>query len=62
VLSTEEVTTLTKEISKIKKELYKRYEIIGTDTPYYEYGLDLEFKIYGDNRQIYIKQIRPFDN
>ncbi len=62
VLSTEEVTTLTKEISKLKKELYKRNNIQETNTPYYEYGLDLEFKIYGDDRQIYIKQIRPFNN
>ena len=29
---------------------------------YYNYGLDLEFKIYGPERQIYIKQVRPFKN
>ena len=62
VLSTEEVIQLTKEIAKLKKELYKRHNIQETNTPYYEYGLDLEFKIYGDDRQVYIKQIRPFNN
>ena len=62
VLSTEEITKLTKEISKIKKELYKRNAIKEMEPPYYEYGLDLEFKIYGEKRQIYNKQIRPFDN
>ena len=62
VLTTEEITRITKEISKIKNVLYKRYSIEKSNIPYYEYGLDLEFKIYGENRDVYLKQIRPFDN
>ena len=62
VLTTEEVVTLTSEISKIKNKLYKLYKKNNEDLPYFEYGLDLEFKIYGENRTLYIKQIRPFKN
>ena len=62
VLTTHEVTLLTQEISRIKKAYYdKFYKESSTDT-YYNYGLDLEFKVYGPNRQLYIKQVRPFKN
>ncbi len=62
VLTTKEVTLLTQEISKIKKSYYDKFHNESSTTTYYNYGLDLEFKIYGPKRQIYIKQIRPFKN
>jgi hypothetical protein len=36
------------------------YELKKPKETFYNYGLDLEFKIVGPNRDIYIKQIRPF--
>ena len=62
VLSTNEVTLLTKEISQIKKAYYDKFHKKSNNDSYYNYGLDLEFKIYGPKRQIYIKQVRPFQN
>ncbi|MBL6661194.1 MAG: hypothetical protein ISP70_06825 [Crocinitomicaceae bacterium] len=62
VLSTNEVTLLTREISHIKKAYYDKFHKKSNNDTYYNYGLDLEFKIYGPERQIYIKQIRPFKN
>jgi pyruvate,water dikinase len=62
VLSTNEVTLLTKEISQIKKAYYDKFHKKSNNDTYYNYGLDLEFKIYGPERLIYIKQVRPFKN
>ena len=62
VLSTNEVTLLTREISQIKKAYYDKFHKKSNNDTYYNYGLDLEFKIYGPERQIYIKQVRPFKN
>ena len=62
VLTSVEVTKLTSQIGKIKKELYDKYKKNKENLAYYDYGLDLEFKIYGPNRDIYIKQVRPFKN
>ena len=62
VLSTNEVTLLTREISQIKKAYYDKFHKKSNNDTYYNYGLDLEFKIYGPERQIYIKQLRPFKN
>jgi hypothetical protein len=62
VLTTQEVTLLTQEISKIKKSYYDKFHKESSSTTYYNYGLDLEFKVYGARRQLYLKQIRPFKN
>ncbi|MDB3904891.1 PEP/pyruvate-binding domain-containing protein [Crocinitomicaceae bacterium] len=62
VMHTNEVTLLTEEISKIKKAYFDKFHDKQNGGTYYNYGLDLEFKIYGDERQLYIKQIRPFQN
>ena len=62
VLSTNEVTLLTREISQIKKAYYDKFHKKSNNDTYYNYGLDLEFKIIGLNRQLYIKQIRSFKN
>ena len=50
------------EISKIKKAYFDKFHDNQKEGTYYNYGLDLEFKIYGEERQLYIKQIRPFQN
>ena len=60
VLSTDEVIDLTRSLSKIKKYMYQRNKKALRKTPYYEYGLDFEFKLFGKTRQLYIKQMRPF--
>ena len=62
VLSTNEVTLLTSEISQIKKLYYDKFHKKSSNDSYYNYGLDLEFKVVGLARQLYIKQIRPFKN
>ncbi|MDC0272460.1 PEP/pyruvate-binding domain-containing protein [Crocinitomicaceae bacterium] len=62
VILTKEVTLLTEEISKIKMAYYSKFHDQNKEGTYYNYGLDLEFKIYGSERQLYIKQIRPFQN
>lgn len=59
VLSDDEIVKLTREIAIIKDQYYKLMKI---KVPYYQYGLDLEFKVVGLNRQIYLKQIRPFND
>ena len=60
VLSTDEVIDLTRSLSKIKKYMYQRNKKTLRKIPYYEYGLDFEFKLFGKSRQLYIKQMRPF--
>ena len=62
VMRTHEVTLLTEEISKIKKAYFDKFHDNQKEGTYYNYGLDLEFKIYGEERQLYIKQIRPYQN
>lgn len=59
VLHDDEIVKLTREIAIIKEQYYQK---MGSKVPYYEYGLDLEFKVVGTNRQIYLKQIRPFND
>lgn len=59
VLKDEEIVKLTRDISVIKQKYYQRK---GIKVPYYDYGLDLEFKIVGSIRMVYLKQIRPFND
>jgi pyruvate,water dikinase len=57
VLLDSEINRLTREISVLKKVYY---DLKKPKETYYNYGLDLEFKVVGPSREIYIKQIRPF--
>ena len=57
VLLDSEINRLTREIAVLKKVYY---DLKKPKETFYNYGLDLEFKIVGPNREIYIKQIRPF--
>jgi hypothetical protein len=59
VLKDDEIVKLTRDIAVIKQIYYQRK---GVTVPYYEYGLDLEFKIVGSSRTLYVKQIRPFND
>ena len=59
VLRDDEIVKLTRDISVIKQRCYQRK---GITLPYYDYGLDVEFKIVGKNRTLYLKQIRPFND
>lgn len=59
VLSDAEIVKLTRDISVIKQIYYTRK---GIKIPYYDYGLDLEFKVVGSSRTLYLKQIRPFND
>ena len=61
VLTDKEVITLSRELAKIEKHFYRRVEKYWTKYTYEAFGLDLEFKIDGDTRQIYIKQVRPYN-
>lgn len=59
VLLDSEINSLTSEIAVLKK---KYYDLKKPKETYYNYGLDIEFKIVGEDREIYIKQIRPFND
>ena len=54
VLTSSEVNQLTREVAKIKKKLYNNFKKNNKKISYHEYGLDLEFKIYGKERNIYL--------
>ena len=60
VLKDKEVVQITRQLSKIKKYLYDiEFKHKGKPT-YYNFALDFEFKLYGDTRKLYLKQMRPF--
>ena len=58
VMTKEEILHLANVLNEIKKHFY--YRDFTTKT-YYEYGLDLEFKLDGETRELYIKQVRPYN-
>lgn len=60
VLSQEEVVHLTEQLARIKKYYYWNVAGNARKSEYKDFGLDIEFKLDGDNRQLYIKQVRPF--
>ena len=60
VLGTKEVVALTQQVSKIKKYMYHKKKKELNNIPYHEYALDFEFKLVGQYRELYIKQMRPF--
>ena len=62
VLTSDEVNLITREAAKIKKKLYSSFSKKNKDLNYHDYALDIEFKINDEERNLYIKQIRPFKN
>jgi len=57
LLSKKERQHLANQLGLIKTEFYRK---MGSKGPYLEFGLDIEFKLDGKARQLYIKQVRPF--
>lgn len=60
VLSDEEINNLMKCLSIIKNGFYSKASFFE-GVSYYDYALDVEFKIVGENRDLYIKQVRRFN-
>ena len=60
VLKDKEVVHITQQLSKIKKHLYGKEFNHKVKPAYYNFALDFEFKIFGDKRKLYLKQMRPF--
>jgi phosphoenolpyruvate synthase/pyruvate phosphate dikinase len=59
ILSEKEIQLLAKETERIKSYFYRRNPRSKT---YADYAIDLEFKLVGDKRQLYIKQVRPYND
>ncbi|MFM7671089.1 MAG: PEP/pyruvate-binding domain-containing protein [Bacteroidota bacterium] len=59
VLSDKEIQQLAKETERVKYFLYRRK---SQSKSYFDYGLDIEFKIVGVDRKLYLKQVRPFND
>lgn len=62
VLKEAQVVHLTKQLAKIKDHYF--YSVRGIKKPsrYQDFGLDVEFKIDGPEDQLYIKQVRVFND
>lgn len=59
VLSKAEIQNLADVLDIIKKVFYNKNKVID---PFLKYALDVEFKIDGANRDIYIKQVRRYND
>ncbi|HEV7780868.1 MAG TPA: PEP/pyruvate-binding domain-containing protein [Chitinophagaceae bacterium] len=57
VLTNEQISLLTKYLTAIKDHYYQKVEK-GNKGSYWNYGLDIEFKIDAHTRNLYIKQAR----
>lgn len=60
VLSEEETLNLMRCLSVIKNSMYSKASFFE-GMSYYDYALDIEFKIVGEQRDLYIKQVRRFN-
>ncbi len=61
ILSEAETVTLTQQLELIKKHYYYN-RLYKAKSSYLNYGLDVEFKIDGPTRNLYIKQVRYFND
>ena len=59
VMTTEEIQDLADVLEQIKRRYLLRHY---TEKSYYEFGLDLEFKLDAEARELYIKQMRIYNN
>lgn len=57
VMSETEIQNLANQLNYIKKHFFSPFL---SATPYSEFGLDIEFKLDTESRQLYIKQVRPY--
>lgn len=60
VMTEAEIITLSEQLEKIKKHYY--YNVYKSKQKYLEFGLDIEFKLDGEDRALYIKQVRYFND
>lgn len=62
VLTRDQVTHLTRQLARIKEHYY--YNVRGIKKPinYKDFALDIEFKIDGPEDQLYIKQVRVYND
>lgn len=58
-MSENEIQLLANQLDLIKKYFFHH---TFTTKSYLEFGLDVEFKLEGKNRMLYIKQIRLYNN
>lgn len=58
-MTKDEIDLLAKQLEVIKRYIYNR---TATVKGYTDFGLDIEFKIDGENRRLYIKQVRPYND
>jgi hypothetical protein len=58
VMSKEEIQHLANTLEKIKRQYVRKHYI---RTTYFNFGLDIEFKLDGKGRQLYIKQMRLYN-
>lgn len=59
VMTDTEIRNLANQIEIIKKYFYKH---TSTRKWYFNFGLDIEFKLSGTNRELYIKQVRLYND
>lgn len=59
VMTDEEIKDFADILEYIKRFYLRKHY---TDKTYFNFGLDLEFKLDGETRQLYIKQMRIFNN
>ncbi len=59
VMTETEIIHLSEQLEKIKKHYY--YNVYKSKKQYLNFGLDIEFKLIDDNRELYIKQVRYFN-
>ncbi len=59
VMTNKEIEHLADVLEQIKRQYLRKHY---TDKSYFNFGLDLEFKLDAETRQLYIKQMRIFNN
>jgi hypothetical protein len=62
VLSEQELALLQDELERIKHYFWQTLPRMRKGRSYDNFGLDIEFKFDGPNRQLYIKQVRLFND
>ncbi|WGD34768.1 PEP/pyruvate-binding domain-containing protein [Olleya sp. YS] len=60
VMSEAEIIHLSEQLEKIKKHYY--YNVYKSKKKYLDFGLDIEFKLMDEDRKLYIKQVRYFND
>ena len=62
VLTDDEVLRLTEALAEIKTYYFENIAGAAQKKAYRDYALDVEFKFEGSERQLYIKQVRPYND